>query len=210
MNRKNTILIAICINAGLLMVLMVSAITSYEEVPSSPEQIVQMPQPLFDEPPPFEELKPLTLAVEEEPKKPEIVHQLPKVVEEKQIAKKEKKLPKTLARLDEILVKKGDNLEKIARAHQTTVDEIIRINHLPNTFLKIGQRLKIPHTAMSLKGKSLEKQLNSPEYYTIKVGENPWAIAMRHHMKLDELLKLNGLNEEKARKLRPGDRLRIR
>jgi LysM repeat protein len=44
----------------------------------------------------------------------------------------------------------------------------------------------------------------------MKVGENPWAIAIRHHMKLDELLRLNGLNEEKARKLKPGDRLRIR
>jgi hypothetical protein len=29
-------------------------------------------------------------------------------------------------------------------------------------------------------------------------------------MKVDELLKLNHLNEEKARKIKPGDRLRVR
>ena len=49
-----------------------------------------------------------------------------------------------------------------------------------------------------------------PEYYTMKVGDNPWAIAMKHHMKVEELLRLNGLNEERARKLKPGDRLRTR
>jgi LysM repeat protein len=53
-------------------------------------------------------------------------------------------------------------------------------------------------------------QSTGPDYYTVKVGDNPWMIAMKHHLKLEELLKLNGLNEEKARKLKPGDRLRIK
>jgi LysM repeat protein len=48
------------------------------------------------------------------------------------------------------------------------------------------------------------------EYYTMKVGDNPWSIAMKHHIKVDELLKMNGLNEKTARKLKPGDRLKIR
>ncbi|HSX13751.1 MAG TPA: LysM domain-containing protein [Chlamydiales bacterium] len=52
--------------------------------------------------------------------------------------------------------------------------------------------------------------MQGPEYYIVKVGDNPWGIAMKHHMKLEELLKLNQLNEEKARKLKPGDRLRTR
>ncbi len=58
-----------------------------------------------------------------------------------------------------------------------------------------------------------EKPIVTPaaaEYYTVKVGDNPWSIAMKHHMKVEELLKLNGLNEENARKLKPGNRLRIR
>ncbi|HEY4254932.1 MAG TPA: LysM domain-containing protein, partial [Chlamydiales bacterium] len=48
------------------------------------------------------------------------------------------------------------------------------------------------------------------DYYIVKVGDNPWTIAMKHHLKVEELLKLNGLNEQRARKLKPGDRLRIK
>ncbi|MCC6128147.1 MAG: LysM peptidoglycan-binding domain-containing protein [Chlamydiae bacterium] len=54
------------------------------------------------------------------------------------------------------------------------------------------------------------KEEDSVTYYTVKVGDNPWTIAMKHNMKVEELLRLNGLNEEKARKLKPGDRLRTK
>jgi LysM repeat protein len=118
--------------------------------------------------------------------------------------------------LQEAHVKKGDTLEKIARAHHTTVDEIIKLNHLPSSFLRVGQVLKLPaektlsaKTAKSAMPEKL-KQDTGPDYYTVKVGDNPWMIAIKHHLKLEELLKLNGLNEEKARKLKPGDRLRIK
>jgi LysM repeat protein len=49
-----------------------------------------------------------------------------------------------------------------------------------------------------------------PEYYTVKVGDNPWTIAKKHNLKVEELLKLNGLNEQRARKLKPGERLRVK
>ncbi len=41
-------------------------------------------------------------------------------------------------------VKKGETLSKIAKDHQTTVEELKRINNLGTTGLKIGQILKIP------------------------------------------------------------------
>jgi LysM repeat protein len=116
----------------------------------------------------------------------------------------------------EVTVKKGDSLDKIARAHGTTVDEIIKTNRLPSSFLREGQVLKLPAQKIAAAPKpkpaAVEKPLSSsgPEYYTVKVGDNPWTIAMKHHMKVEELLKLNNLNEERARKLKPGDRLRIR
>jgi LysM repeat protein len=115
----------------------------------------------------------------------------------------------------EVTVKRGDTLEKIARAHKTSVEEIIKLNHLPSSFLRIGQVLKLPTKGSSVpKMATAQSRPRAPEagldYYTVKVGDNPWTIAMKHHLKVDELLKLNGLNEEKARKLKPGDRLRIR
>ncbi|OGN55584.1 MAG: hypothetical protein A3D96_04130 [Chlamydiae bacterium RIFCSPHIGHO2_12_FULL_44_59] len=218
MNRKHTILAAVFINAGLLAVLFVAALTMQEEPePVHPTAALGPELPKFDDVPLYQELSALTppLAKEEESPLAPIVHRLPEIVTEKL----KEEVPLTgapavaqvapLRPLSEVVVKKGDNLEKIARAYQTSVDEIIKLNRLPSSFLKVGQVLKIPGGRPF--AKPLVKATDAgPEYYTIKVGENPWAIAMRHHMKLDELLKLNGLNEEKARKLKPGDRLRIK
>jgi len=48
------------------------------------------------------------------------------------------------------------------------------------------------------------------EWYVMRSGDNPWKVAKTHKIKFDDLLKLNGLNEERARNLKPGDRIRIR
>jgi LysM repeat protein len=198
MNRKNTIVIAVLVNAGLLAILLVAALTTQDELPPTSNVVAEAPpMPLFDElPQPKIEL-PLVAAAEEP-----VVHMLPPLT-----APEPTPVPVAIApqppQLQEVTVKKGENLEKIAKANGTTVDQIIKVNQLTNTFLKVGQVLKLPAGAQK---KTVE---SGPEYYTMKVGDNPWAIAMKHHMKVEELLRLNGLNEERARKLKPGDRLRI-
>jgi peptidoglycan DL-endopeptidase LytF len=113
----------------------------------------------------------------------------------------------------EIKVKKGDVLEKIARQNHTSVSEIMKINHLASTQLKIGQVLKVPVKAAP---KEEEKPVvktpldsSSARYYTVKPGDNPWTIAVKNHIRVEDLLKLNNLTEEKARKLKPGDQIRI-
>lgn len=105
-------------------------------------------------------------------------------------------------------VKKGDVLEKIARHHHCTVDQIMKANQMASSYLKIGQVLKIPKKP--LPATQPVATTETTQYYTIKNGDNPWTIAVKHHMKLEELLRLNQLDEEKARKLKPGDQLRIR
>ena len=114
----------------------------------------------------------------------------------------------------EIVVKKGDVLEKLARQHHTSVSEIMKINHLASTQLKIGQILKIPFSGVKVttENKQVEKKPLDPtsaKYYIVKSGDNLWTIAVKNHIKVEELLKINNLNEEKARKLKPGDRIRI-
>jgi peptidoglycan endopeptidase LytF len=115
----------------------------------------------------------------------------------------------------EIKVKKGDVLDKIARRNHTTVDEIMKLNGLTSSRLKIGQPLRIPSKQSGVaKAPAAKSQGASAEggskFYTVKNGDNPWTIAVKNHMKVDELLKLNNMNEEKARHLKPGDQLRIR
>ncbi|WP_194843646.1 lytic transglycosylase [Candidatus Clavichlamydia salmonicola] len=124
----------------------------------------------------------------------------------RKLAEKEKK-----EHFVNVVVKKGDFLERIAKANRTTVTVIMRVNNLTSTQLQIGQILKVP---LVDDVNSTESQaatfIDSVEYYLIKEGDSPWAIAMRHRMKLEDLLRLNDLDEQRARTLKPGDRLRIR
>ena len=117
---------------------------------------------------------------------------------------------------NEVRVKKGDVLEKIARNHQTTVQELMRINKLSSTSLKIGQVLKIPARAQVNKIASApsvqapQVQDGSAKFYVVKSGDNPWTIAVKNHIKVEDLLRLNNMDEAKARKLKPGDQIRIK
>lgn len=205
MNRKNTILVAVFMNAGLLAVLFLIALTPSKEVavPSSPA-LVETPliMPSFDEPP-----VPVTLAPPSPPlllPEPEpLVHKLPPLLVEPPPAPVQPAIA-----MNEITVKKGDTLDKLAKGHGVSVDEIIKLNHLPSSFLKVGQVLRLPEK--SSKSTAVAARSEGPEYYTVKVGDNVWAIANKHKMKPEELLRLNALNEEKARKLKAGDRLKVR
>lgn len=115
----------------------------------------------------------------------------------------------------EVKVKKGDVLEKIARHHHTSVSEIMKLNRLSSANLKIGQVLKIPsRSAVATQSKTVHAPATSAsgevKYYTVKSGDNPWTIAVKNHMKVEELLKLNNMDAEKAKRLKPGDKIRIR
>lgn len=215
MDRKKTILITALVNAALLVLLFAFAI-HYEDAP--PPQL-QLSQAMRLEAP-----QEILLSQEENSEASsleKIVYPLPPVVsaelvpsplvEEKPVISQNAPSQSCL----EVVVKKGDTLEKIAKANHTTVGELIKINQLSGQFLRIGQILKIPSSiTTSNRPKSSPKESEpskgKPEYYVVKVGDNPWTIAMKHHMKVDELIKLNQISEEKARKLKPGDRLRIR
>lgn len=245
MNRKHTILLAVFINAAMLIVLFAMTWTTQEEIALAPtHEVSEVSTPAKNTAPQMfgEELDFLLRAettattshaesvpgvelgtsdsAKAAPPNVPIVHSLPPVVsisQQQQLAAQQMP-PKSLEALTPTLtnletrVKKGDTLEKLAKAHHTTVDEIIKLNHLPSSFLRVGQVLKLPQEKPSeAKPTQVEKSVvTGPEYYTVKVGDNPWMIANKHHLKLEELLKLNGLNEEKARKLKPGDRLRIK
>ncbi len=111
----------------------------------------------------------------------------------------------------EVTVKKGDALEKIARLHHTSVDEIKKLNQLKGSSLRIGQVLKVKSGPKKGKKEELvELSQQQAKYYVVKNGDNPWTIAVKNHMKVEELLQLNQLDEEKARRLKPGDKLVIR
>ena len=245
MSRKGTIIIAVLVNACLLIMLFITATTTEEEIllestamihPSSSRQDMALQKPLFDEPSQVitsHSIEPITTQPEKESadllQKPEeqvvvqtsdkVIHKLPKIegakVENKTAVAQKDPVEKSIESIPQpcvkVVVKKGDTLEKIAKTHGSTVKQIIAFNRLPSTFLRIGQVLNIPRGS-SKNVSTSENSIKAPKdaYYVVKPGDNPWTIAMKHHMKVNDLLKLNHLDEKKAKRLKPGDQLRIR
>ncbi|PIS01559.1 MAG: hypothetical protein COT84_01950 [Chlamydiae bacterium CG10_big_fil_rev_8_21_14_0_10_35_9] len=214
MSKRNTILIAVMVNFGLLTLLFFTATRQKEEkLPVNPSEfLVENEVPIMENDY-FEQndLKEMTISEKE----PTIVHKLPEMEPvalepKKQEPKKPEVIKKEVdKKLITVTVKKGDSLDKIAKTYRVSVNEIIEENQLKTTIIRIGQVLKIPEAQK----KTTEPQkttFNQSEYYVVKPGDNPWTIAMKHHIKLEELLRINNLDKTKAKKLKPGDRLKIR
>ncbi len=203
MTRKNTIIIAVFVNAVLLVMLFMTAV-KHEEAPitfaanndSFKEEVSPPPTPLPAETPQIS--LPVEVAAKElaEPSIEPVIHRLPEPVDPV--------VPSSVVK--EVVVKKGDTLEKIAKANKVSLEELIHLNKLSNSFLRIGQVLKLPDNLKEV----TPIANNGGKYYIVKAGDNPWTIAMKHHIHVEELMQLNHMDKEKAKKLKPGDKLRVR
>lgn len=239
MSRRDTILLAALINAALLSLLFVTA-TRPDRDPSY-EPIVTTSKATFE---PIPMLNPdsglRSHFVKTEEKQEPTTPSQPFVIEETTAFSRDQyplrdRTDETLVAAQEmpsgnreepveqafveVTVKRGDFLEKIARANGSTVSEIKRINSLPNDRIDIGQVLLIPigdkqrsarAKPVSIPQQVAESSSDDAEYYVMKPGDNPWNIARQHRVNFDEFLRLNQLDEEKARQLKPGDKLRVR
>jgi peptidoglycan endopeptidase LytF len=229
MSRRDMIIIAVLLNAGLLIILFATSLkTGNDEM--QPQIAVATPKveeqstptlPVADEV--DQMLRQYTtppVAISTEPSAPNFAADLQAIaapVSPEIVAAPTSTLASTFEQASvnveegfkEIKVKKGDVLERIARNHHVKVDDIMKLNALSSTRLKIGQTLKIPNKS-GTKSHLDPISEGAVKYYTIKVGDNPWTIAVKNHMKVEELLKLNNLDDEKARRLKPGDKIRIK
>ncbi|MCM2265504.1 MAG: LysM peptidoglycan-binding domain-containing protein [Desulfuromonadales bacterium] len=109
------------------------------------------------------------------------------------------------------VVKKGDSLYTIARRHGITVEQLKQVNNLNGNRLKIGQKLALssqtdPESIARAEAPEPQRKRASVEQHVVKKGETLAAIARRHHMKVSELKRLNGL---RTTKLKIGQRLAL-
>lgn len=265
MNRRDTIIVAVLLNAAVIAVLLMMAITTDEEIlQQPPARSLEVAKESLPKTENYTQIEtavnnrtsegPIVIDLEaigfdnllsddfnssadelfvlddvadafpqESPSKPSLARSNPSSNEDANV------------KIVEIVVKKGDSLDKIARANDTTIEAIKRLSQLKNEKLSIGQMLKVPvgykkstptaSTESSQKetpkmashsiasNESSRLRIESPSdavYYVVKSGDNPWKIAKQQQVNMDDLLRLNQLNEEKARNLRPGDKIRIR
>lgn len=228
MNRKDTILVAVLINAGVLVVLFTSALKNKntEKMVIHEEPVALVQEAKIDN---LSIMKDeIDLAIEQAKKEQDakqvasIAPSGSEIVFDQQpsqeIAKQlDPTAPQPSLTYVEFTVKKGDFLAKIAKRYNVAVEEIMKANNLKNSNLRIGQVLKIPQTS-SENIAAVKAKINSPsqdatvgqKFYTIRSGDNPWTIAKKHNMKLDELLKMNNLTAEKAKQLKVGDKLKVK
>ena len=110
-------------------------------------------------------------------------------------------------RKDYYVVRKGDNLSKIAVRTHTTVNNIVKLNHLKSTIVRPGQRLLI-------RTRKVKKNLRSETYpdtpplieptpiiegeltfYTVKEGETLESIAQQYSLAPEEIREANLMSE---------------
>lgn len=216
MRCRETILIAVLINLGLLAILFATA----RSVDVEEAIVASAPAPtLIEKSPPLPIALPTPIGRDEidqalesyrraEIVKPVEVAAAPPAPAPAPAVEPPPVNPKSI----EIVVKKGDTLDKIARANGTTIERLIEVNGLKTTRLQIGQKLLLP---ADLGGKppqlaSVAAPAAGEEFYTVASGDNPWVIANKFRIPLDELLRINQLDETSAKRLKPGDRIRIK
>lgn len=207
MTKKDIILVAVLVNMVLLVFLFIGAIKTPQ-----PSDVVQ------------EWGEPKSLSMEKVTQKTavdQVDQLLSQYIVTQESTKKEPDLPSLVnvpteqcvsscSDLVEIEVRTGDTLDALARAHKTNVSEIKRLNQLQDDIVHLGQILYLPKKVTSVLDTTEQTITTADEkYYTVKAGDNPWTIAKKNNMKVGDLLRINGLNEQKATKLQPGDRLRI-
>jgi len=97
-------------------------------------------------------------------------------------------------------VKKGDNIWQISKRFSVSVDEIKKANKLKNNKLQVGMNLQIPvETNKTTKNSKVIKNKEiEPQYHTVKKGENLFRIAKKYNLSVDELKRLNNLNNNKV------------
>ena len=99
------------------------------------------------------------------------------------------------------VVQSGDNLWKIARAHEIEFRALLHENDLGNAdALKVGDVLMLPVDVTSKNPPTSEAEKESVEgstdkveweLYTIQSGDNPWKIAKTKGLDFQAIVKLN-------------------
>lgn len=228
MSKKDIIIISALINTGLLAVLFVTAMKTDTDTVA---EVLKFEKPAFA----IEKTSPSLAEIalgetrREEPSNtsmdevdlvlkeylPEMVESAPIVTSVPNAAPPRiKEEPILSDHYVDVVVKSGDALEKIARANRTTVEAIRKANGLQNDRLKIGQKLKVPIGAPAApevkKTQPVAAADEGPTFYVVKSGDNPWKIAKQYQVKFEDLLTLNNLDEERAKNLKVGEKIRVR
>ena len=209
MSRRDTIIIAVLVNAGLLMVLFATAFRSNKSTPEKSHEAVQMATAPAREVAPMPDIAALPsesllsndevdqvldqlvaapslsnvpsanivavapdLGLEITPPTAPIITPIAPVRPQPVPSAPARPAATSESTFVNVTVKKGDYLEKIAKANNSSVTAIMKANNMTSTNLKIGQVLKVPSKGdASVPAKSETAPASSQsEFYVVKEG----------------------------------------
>jgi len=88
-------------------------------------------------------------------------------------------------------VKRGDNLNAIARRHETSLAMLLKLNQMKiNDSLHVGRKILVPVAQTETAGKRRLKK------YTVKKGDTLFSLAKSSSMTVDELRRLNHMMKD--------------
>ncbi len=115
-------------------------------------------------------------------------------------------------------VRSGDNLSVIAQRCGTTVAAIRRVSGIKGDLIYAGQTIKVPYTPKAQRhikasgrsgSSSSSSSSSSSRSYTVRSGDTISGIAARYGVGYKTVLKLNNMTEAQARRLRPGQKIKV-
>lgn len=251
MTRRDTIISAALINAGLLVVLFVCALGIDEGSQANAHSAAMTPA-----------IHAAPVIEQHQQEQAPVVPQVQEISLEETLpaVKESKKELVAASHWIQIEIQKGDRIDKVASRHGMSVEELLQANDLQTTQLVVGQKLRVRSSALSSSESQIQQVVPiskvedkvalvkevkkeqvkvapqpvvkqpvakvapskplpvtltpAPEaavqYHYVQRGESPWVIAKKYGLSVEKLLKLNNLDEATARRLREGDRLRVR
>lgn len=113
-------------------------------------------------------------------------------------------------------VRPGDSLSVIAARSNTTVAQIMKDSKLKSTTIHPGQTIKVRYIPKGYKsskggkgGKGARTTAAGGRTHTVAAGQTLSGIASRYGVSTASLMKANGLTQASARKILPGQKLKI-
>lgn len=105
------------------------------------------------------------------------------------------------------VVRSGDSLWTISRAHDIPVNTLMKTNHVgPKDYLRVGQKLTLPGTAASPVAVSATRQAQIRKvHYGVRKGDSLARIASKFNVRVNDIISWNRLNA--ADYLQPGQKL---
>jgi LysM repeat protein len=116
---------------------------------------------------------------------------------------------------DYYVVKEGETLFEIANRYNTSLMALRKANNLETTLVEAGQTLRVKNldtltNTAKQETTNTNYENNNSNFHRVVSGETLYNLAKRYNLTLNELKRLNDLNDLNANLIKVGQKLRVR